>query len=104
MSRFQTSKEQKKVLEHLEEGKVDIIIGTHKLLQADIKFKELGLVVIDEQQIIKQYISTYEQNRTNCVAPDNPRDSGVPCRFAPNANSRHSVALRPRYQSICLNE
>lgn len=49
MSRFQSNKEQKKVLEHLEQGKVDIVIGTHKLLQADIKFKELGLVVIDEE-------------------------------------------------------
>lgn len=49
ISRFQNSKEQKKILSQLEQGKIDIVIGTHKLLQADIKFKELGLVVIDEE-------------------------------------------------------
>ncbi len=49
VSRFQSSKEQKKILENVEQGKIDIIIGTHKLLQTDIKFKTLGLVVIDEE-------------------------------------------------------
>ncbi len=49
MSRFKTSKEQKQSLAALEEGKVDIIVGTHKLLQKDIKFKDLGLLVIDEE-------------------------------------------------------
>lgn len=49
LSRFRTGKEQKKVLERMEEGKVDIVIGTHKLLQDDIKFKSLGLVIIDEE-------------------------------------------------------
>ena len=49
LSRFRTGKETKEVLSRLEEGKVDIVIGTHKLLQADIKFKALGLVIIDEE-------------------------------------------------------
>lgn len=49
LSRFKTAKEQKIILQQLEEGKVDIVIGTHKLLQNDIKFKELGLVIIDEE-------------------------------------------------------
>lgn len=49
MSRFQAGKEQQKTLEQLEQGKIDIVIGTHKLLQADIKFKSLGLVIIDEE-------------------------------------------------------
>lgn len=49
LSRFRTSKEQKNVLERMENGKVDIVIGTHKLLQSDIKFKSLGLVIIDEE-------------------------------------------------------
>lgn len=50
LSRFRTAKETKSVLERIQEGKVDIVIGTHKLLQSDIAFKSLGLVIIDEEQ------------------------------------------------------
>lgn len=49
LSRFQTAKEQKIVLDKLAQGKVDIIIGTHKLIQDDVKFKNLGLLIIDEE-------------------------------------------------------
>ena len=49
MSRFVSTKQQKQVSEDLEQGKVDIVIGTHKLLSSDIKYKALGLVVIDEE-------------------------------------------------------
>lgn len=49
LSRFRTGKEQKIALQNLEVGTVDIVIGTHKLLQDDIKFKSLGLVIIDEE-------------------------------------------------------
>ncbi|WP_341325407.1 transcription-repair coupling factor [Methylotuvimicrobium sp. KM2] len=49
MSRFVTPKQQKAILEDLEQGKVDIVIGTHKLLSNEIKYRELGLVVIDEE-------------------------------------------------------
>ncbi len=49
MSRFKTAKEQKGVLEDLSNGKVDIVIGTHKLLQSEAKFENLGLLVIDEE-------------------------------------------------------
>jgi transcription-repair coupling factor (superfamily II helicase) len=49
LSRFRTGKETKNVLQRMEDGKVDIVIGTHKLLQEDIKFKSLGLVIIDEE-------------------------------------------------------
>ena len=49
LSRFRTKKEQDANLKKLAEGKIDIIIGTHKLLQADVKYKNLGLVVIDEE-------------------------------------------------------
>ena len=49
LSRFRTGKEQQKVLERMAEGKVDIVIGTHKLLQDNIQFKDLGLVIIDEE-------------------------------------------------------
>ncbi|MDE2781127.1 MAG: transcription-repair coupling factor [Chloroflexota bacterium] len=50
LSRFRTPREQQEVLEGLEHGTVDIVIGTHRLLQKDVKFKNLGLVVVDEEQ------------------------------------------------------
>jgi transcription-repair coupling factor (superfamily II helicase) len=49
ISRFKSTKEQQTTLERLRDGKADIVIGTHKLLQDDIKFKSLGLVIIDEE-------------------------------------------------------
>ncbi|MFN7312832.1 MAG: transcription-repair coupling factor [Bacteroidota bacterium] len=50
INRFRTTAEQKEVLKKVQEGKIDILIGTHKLLSKEIKFKDLGLLVIDEEQ------------------------------------------------------
>ncbi len=50
LSRFRSQGEQKKVLRLLREGGVDIVIGTHRLISGDVSFKDLGLVVIDEEQ------------------------------------------------------
>jgi transcription-repair coupling factor (superfamily II helicase) len=50
LSRFRTAGEQRQILRRLSEGGVDVIIGTHRLLSADVRFKDLGLVVIDEEQ------------------------------------------------------
>lgn len=50
LSRFRTSKEQDEILLKLAAGELDIIIGTHRLIQPDVEFKDLGLVVIDEEQ------------------------------------------------------
>ncbi|HEX3437900.1 MAG TPA: transcription-repair coupling factor [Pseudacidobacterium sp.] len=50
ISRFRTPKEQKHILEQVELGRVDILIGTHRLLSKDIKFHDLGLLVVDEEQ------------------------------------------------------
>jgi transcription-repair coupling factor (superfamily II helicase) len=50
LSRFRSPAEQKKVLQLLLEGGVDIVIGTHRLISGDVRFKDLGLVVIDEEQ------------------------------------------------------
>lgn len=50
INRFKTSKQIKETLERLAQGKIDIIIGTHRLLSKDVKFKDLGLMVIDEEQ------------------------------------------------------
>ncbi|WP_174635087.1 transcription-repair coupling factor [Yersinia thracica] len=49
MSRFRSAKEQQVILEQAAEGKVDIIIGTHKLLQTDLRWQDLGLLVVDEE-------------------------------------------------------
>ncbi|MFZ2324913.1 MAG: transcription-repair coupling factor [Ignavibacteriaceae bacterium] len=49
LSRFQTKKEQKEIVELLEQGQLDVIIGTHRLLSKDVKFKDLGLLIIDEE-------------------------------------------------------
>jgi len=50
LSRFKSKKEQKEIVEKLKQGLVDIVIGTHRLLQKDIQFFDLGLVVVDEEQ------------------------------------------------------
>jgi transcription-repair coupling factor (superfamily II helicase) len=50
LSRFRSAKEQKEVAKRVEAGEVDVIIGTHRLLSKDVRFKDLGLVVVDEEQ------------------------------------------------------
>jgi transcription-repair coupling factor (superfamily II helicase) len=50
INRFKSTKEKKETLKRLEEGKVDILIGTHGILGKDVKFKDLGLLVVDEEQ------------------------------------------------------
>jgi transcription-repair coupling factor (superfamily II helicase) len=50
LSRFRSAKEQKKIIENLEIGEIDIVIGTHRLLSDDVKMKDLGLLIIDEEQ------------------------------------------------------
>jgi transcription-repair coupling factor len=50
LSRFKTAAQQKKTLEELKKGKIDIVIGTHRLLQPDVAFQNLGLLIIDEEQ------------------------------------------------------
>jgi transcription-repair coupling factor (superfamily II helicase) len=66
INRFKSTKEKKETLKRVEEGKVDIIVGTHALLAKDIKFKDLGLLVIDEEQKFgvahKEKIKTFKTN------------------------------------------
>ena len=50
ISRFKTAAEQKDILRRLREGEVDVIVGTHRLLAKDVEFKNLGLLVVDEEQ------------------------------------------------------
>ncbi len=65
LSRFKSPKEQQAVLEGLANGKVDICIGTHRLLQKDVVFKDLGLLIIDEEQrfgvVHKEYLKKMRQ-------------------------------------------
>ncbi|MDP8217013.1 MAG: transcription-repair coupling factor [Candidatus Kaelpia imicola] len=65
LSRFRTEKEQKEILADLKEGKIDIIIGTHGLISSNIEFKDLGLLIIDEEQrfgvIQKEKFKQYRQ-------------------------------------------
>jgi transcription-repair coupling factor (superfamily II helicase) len=66
INRFKSAKEKKDILKRLEEGKVDIIVGTHGLIAKDVKFKDLGLLVIDEEQKFgvahKEKIKTIKTN------------------------------------------
>ena len=50
LSRFKTRKEQQAILKDVADGKVDVVVGTHRLLQKDVVFKDLGLIVVDEEQ------------------------------------------------------
>lgn len=50
LSRFRSKKEQEEILKQLKRGEIDMIIGTHRLVQKDVKFRDLGLVIIDEEQ------------------------------------------------------
>ena len=79
LPRFQTPKaEQKKTLEDLKAGRVDIVIGTHRLLSKDVEFKNLGLLVVDEEQRFgvthKEKIKTNERE-CGCIDIDGHSDS-----------------------------
>ena len=66
LNRFRTAKEKRETLENLESGKVDIIIGTHQLVNKNVKFKDLGLLIVDEEQkfgvAVKEKLKTLKDN------------------------------------------
>ncbi len=66
LNRFRTAKERKQTLEELANGKVDIIIGTHQLVNKAVKFKDLGLLIVDEEQkfgvAVKDKLKTIKEN------------------------------------------
>lgn len=66
INRFRSAKEQKDILKRLAEGKIDILIGTHRLVSKDIKFKDLGLMIVDEEQkfgvAVKDRLKTIKVN------------------------------------------
>ncbi|WP_421813506.1 transcription-repair coupling factor [Flagellimonas sp.] len=66
LNRFRTAKEKRETLENLESGKVDIIIGTHQLVNKNVKFKDLGLLIVDEEQkfgvSVKEKLRSIKEN------------------------------------------
>jgi transcription-repair coupling factor (superfamily II helicase) len=66
VNRFRTAKQKRETLEALAEGKVDIIIGTHQLVNKNVKFKDLGLLIVDEEQkfgvAVKEKLKTLKDN------------------------------------------
>ena len=66
LNRFRTAKEKRETLENLEKGNVDIIIGTHQLVNKNVKFKDLGLLIVDEEQkfgvAVKEKLKTLKDN------------------------------------------
>lgn len=66
INRFRSAKEQKEIFKKLSEGRIDILIGTHKLVSKDVKFKDLGLLIIDEEQKfgvgVKDKLKTFKAN------------------------------------------
>ena len=66
LNRFRTAKERRETLEKLEAGKVDIIIGTHQLVNKNVKFKDLGLLIVDEEQkfgvAVKDKLKSIKEN------------------------------------------
>jgi len=66
VNRFRTAKEKRETLEGLEQGKVDILIGTHQLVNKNVKFKDLGLLIVDEEQkfgvAVKEKLKTLKDN------------------------------------------
>ena len=68
LSRFRTPAQQKQILKDLKAGKIDMIIGTHRLVQKDVKFRDLGLAIIDEEQ--RFGISHKEKFKENFIGVD----------------------------------
>ncbi|TJY37727.1 transcription-repair coupling factor [Pontimicrobium aquaticum] len=66
LNRFRTAKQKRETLENLEKGSVDIIIGTHQLVNKNVKFKDLGLLIVDEEQkfgvSVKEKLKTIKEN------------------------------------------
>ena len=74
LSRARSAKQTKQVLEDLAEGKIDILVGTHKLIGKSVKWHDLGLLIIDEEQ--KFGVSTKEKLRQLKTNVDTPYDVG----------------------------
>jgi transcription-repair coupling factor (superfamily II helicase) len=106
INRFKSSGQQKETLKRLAEGKIDIIIGTHRIVSKDVKFKDLGLLIIDEEQkfgvSVKDKLKTFKANvdtltltatpipRTLQFSLMNARDLSIIQTPPPNRQSVHT--------------
>ena len=91
ISRFRTKAEQKDTLDDLAAGKVDIIVGTHRLLSKDVQFRDLGLLVVDEEQRFGvAHKERIKQLRKNGRRADDDRD-------ADSAHAEHVAGRHPRH-------
>ena len=91
VSRFRTKQEQKEALADLAAGKVDIIVGTHRLLSKDVEFRDLGLLVVDEEQRFGvAHKEKIKQLRKKVDVLDDERD-------ADSADAEHVARRHPRH-------
>ena len=91
MSRFRTQAQQKKTVEDLKKGLVDIVIGTHRVLSKDVGYKDLGLLIIDEEQRFGVTHKEKIKRKYRCVDADsnaNPKNTS----YEFNRNSRYECA------------
>jgi transcription-repair coupling factor (superfamily II helicase) len=96
ISRFRSAKEQSEIVQRLARGTIDIIIGTHRLLSKDVVFKDLGLLVVDEEQRFGvRHKERIKQMRTN-VDVSNPDGNADPAHTSHGAG-RHSRSQHHRY-------
>ena len=85
LSRFRTPQEQRSVVDRLADGQVDICIGTHRLIQRDVRFKELGLVIVDEEQrfgVAHKERLKRMRSGGGCADADGDADSAQPAHGA----------------------
>tara|TARA_B100001971_G_scaffold213155_1_gene245606 strand:+ start:200227 stop:203649 length:3423 start_codon:yes stop_codon:yes gene_type:complete len=104
LSRFKSPKESKDILQRLEQGKVDIIIGTHKLLSDKIKYHDLGLLVIDEEQRFgvshKEKIKLFKENLDCLVLTATPIPRTLQMSFLGIKDLSLIKTAPPKRQSI----
>ena len=94
MSRFRTPAQQKKVIEDLKKGLVDIVIGTHRVLSSDMQYKDLGLLMIDEEQrfgVTHKEKDQENERERGCADPDGNADSTDPA-YVSGRYPRHERA------------
>ena len=84
LSRFRTPRQQKDIMDRLAEGKIDVLIGTHRILNPDVEFHDLGLLIIDEEQrfgVAQKEKNQTAQCRDRCADPCRPHPFPGPCTW-----------------------
>ena len=107
LSRFRSAKEQTQILEQASEGKIDILIGTHKLLQSDVKWKDLGLLIVDEEhrfgvrhkERIKAMRADVDSDPDRNADPAHPEHGDE--RHARSVDYRHPTGAPSGGENLC---